>query len=181
MAARGRPPKPIEVKRRLGTARADRVPAKSETVALRPADGIPPVPSTLGKSGRAFWTQAWRAAQAWLSPDLDVVAVESACQLVDQIAEMRRQVADDGLLLSEPIVTPAGMVVGDRQVTHPLLKELRAAEKQLQSWLSTLGFDPTARSRLGLAEVKRQSALQQLLQVERGEAVDGEVVEILAD
>jgi P27 family predicted phage terminase small subunit len=181
VARTGRPPKPTELKRRTGNPGKRALPAKSETVALVPADGVPPVPMTLGQSGRAFWDRAWKAAQAWLSPDLDIVAVEAVCQLVDQVSAMRVQIASDGLLLSEPIVTPAGMVVGERLVNHPLLKELRAAEKQLQSWLSTLGFDPTARARLGLAEVKRQSALQQLLQVERGEAVDGEVVEILAD
>lgn len=183
LAPRGRPPKPLELKRRTGNPGKRSLPAKSETVALRPADGIPPVPLSLGQPGRAFWDQAWTAAQAWLSPGLDTVAVESVCQLVDQIAEMRRLIVADGLVLEEPIVTPAGMVVGDKKTANPLLKELRAAEKQLQSWLSTLGFDPTARSRLGLAEVKRQSALQQLLQheQERGDAVEGSVVEILAD
>jgi hypothetical protein len=37
---------------------------------------------------------------------------------------------------------------------HGDRKELRALDKQVIEMLSALGFDPTARSRLGLAEVK---------------------------
>jgi P27 family predicted phage terminase small subunit len=174
------PPVPTEIKRRRGNPGKRKLPELSRTVALAPADAIPPVPITLGQDGRAFWDRVWRVAHAWLSPELDLTAVESAAQLADQIVEMRAEISSDGLVLLEPIVTPAGMVVGERRVPNPLLKELRAAEKQLQSWLSTLGFDPTARSRLGLAEVKRQSALQQLLQQEQHEGVvEAEVIDIL--
>lgn len=175
------PPVPTEIKRRRGNPGKRKLPSRSETVALVPADGIPPVPLTLGQHGRAYWDRAWRAAQAWLSPHLDIIAVESVCHLVDEIAEMRSTIAKDGMTLAEPVVTPAGMVVGEKKTPHPLIKELRAAEKQLQSWLSTLGFDPTARSRLGLAEVKRQSALQQLIQQEHGDTIEAEVIDIASD
>jgi hypothetical protein len=42
-------------------------------------------------------------------------------------------------------------------------KELRELDKQIISQLSALGFDPTARSRLGVAEVRRASALDELI------------------
>ena len=42
------------------------------------------------------------------------------------------------------------------------LRALVAVQKSLSDALSTLGFDPTARSRLGLAEVKRASKLDEL-------------------
>jgi phage terminase small subunit len=41
-------------------------------------------------------------------------------------------------------------------------KALRDLDKQIISQLSLLGFDPAARSRLGLAEVKAQSTLEKL-------------------
>jgi phage terminase small subunit len=41
---------------------------------------------------------------------------------------------------------------------------LRDLDKQIISQLSLLGFDPAARSRLGLAEVKAQSTLEKLRQ-----------------
>jgi phage terminase small subunit len=41
-------------------------------------------------------------------------------------------------------------------------KALRDLDKQIVSLLSNLGFDPAARARLGLAEVKTKSVLEQL-------------------
>jgi len=41
-------------------------------------------------------------------------------------------------------------------------RELRDLDKQIISQLSALGFDPTARSRLGVAEVTRVSKLADL-------------------
>jgi hypothetical protein len=41
-------------------------------------------------------------------------------------------------------------------------KALRNLDKQLVSNLSLLGFSPTDRSRLGIAEVKRQTKLEEL-------------------
>jgi hypothetical protein len=41
-------------------------------------------------------------------------------------------------------------------------KQLRDLNKEISEWLSLLGFDPTARARLGLAEVKAASTLEKL-------------------
>jgi hypothetical protein len=41
-------------------------------------------------------------------------------------------------------------------------KALRDLDKQIIGQLSLLGFDPAARARLGLAEVKAQSTLEKL-------------------
>jgi hypothetical protein len=43
-----------------------------------------------------------------------------------------------------------------------LRKALRDLDKQIIGQLSTLGFDPAARSRLGVAEVKAASTLEKL-------------------
>jgi hypothetical protein len=40
--------------------------------------------------------------------------------------------------------------------------QVREAREQIASFLSRLGFDPTSRSKLGLAEVKAQSTLEKL-------------------
>jgi hypothetical protein len=47
-------------------------------------------------------------------------------------------------------------------------KALRDLEKQILSQMSALGFDPSGRSRLGLAEVKSATKLEQLRRA-RGE------------
>jgi hypothetical protein len=41
-------------------------------------------------------------------------------------------------------------------------KQLRDLNKEISDWLSVLGFDPSARARLGLAEVKAMSKLEDL-------------------
>jgi len=45
-----------------------------------------------------------------------------------------------------------------------LLMRLAEIEKQIAANLSLLGFTPTDRSRLGLAEIKAKSKLQELME-----------------
>jgi hypothetical protein len=144
MARTGRPPVPTEVKRKRGTDRPDRTPAVGSVVALPPAKGVPAYPADLGLAGRRFWDRAWAAAITWLSPDSDGEAIEEAARLADDVdrARQRYRATSD----------PADM------------RALVLASKQFMEVLSSLGFNPTARTRLGVAEVKRVSALEQLLE-----------------
>jgi hypothetical protein len=41
-------------------------------------------------------------------------------------------------------------------------KQLRELNREIADWLTQLGFNPTARARLGLAEVKAASTLEKL-------------------
>ncbi len=97
----------------------------------------------------------------WIS-ELDLTVLEDFARTWDEVCEMRDVIAADGLTYLEPLVTPAGNVVGEKPVAHPLLKELRSAQKQLDTHRKVLGFDPTSRATLGTAEVKRQSRLEEL-------------------
>lgn len=147
MARTGRPPKPIEQKRLTGrTSSTDSggrpLPATADVVALPMADGVPEPPTDLGLDGARMWRRAWGEAITWLSPDSDMEAVEQACRVVDDVAVARERYR-------------ATRDPGD-------LRGLVAIQKLLHESLSVLGFDPTARSRLGLAEVKRVSKLDEL-------------------
>ena len=155
----GRPPKPIELKRKLGETRPSRVPARSQTIALVSGFGAP-VPMSLGMVGRQYWGLV-QEHTPWVGV-VDLRLLEELCADLDAAAEMRRQIAEDGVTLTEPIVTPAGMVVGERKVAHPLLSPLRALMKEIRDLASSLGLDPTARARLGFAEVKFQSKVEEL-------------------
>lgn len=147
MTQRGRPPKPLEQKRRTGrTPTTDsggrKLPAQSQVVALPMAAGIPDLPADMELDGQRLWTRCWAAGISWISPLTDMEAVEQACRLADDVAVAReryRATRDpkDGAMVN-------------------------AFVKQLASALSDLGFNPTARSRLGVAEVTRVSKLQQL-------------------
>lgn len=140
---RGRPPVPAEVKRRRGTARADRMPAESQVIALPMADGVPDCPADFGLDARRLWERAWNAAITWLSPASDMEAVEQACRIADNLAMARERYK----ATRDP--SDGRMVV--------------QFSKAMTDALSALGFDPTSRSRLGVAEVKRASALEQLI------------------
>lgn len=131
----------------------------------------------LGQHGAATWVTLHEQAP-WLAR-VDKLKVEELCHLKDEVEEMRRRISGEGLTVVEPIVTPAGHVVGERMVAHPLLKELRSAQKLLDGIGSALGLDPTSRSRLGLAEVKKQNILQDLVAKQQKPA--GRVIDIAAD
>lgn len=186
MAPRGRPPKPTEVKRRTGNPGKRALPDAASTISLEPATSTPPVPLTLSESGRAMWNHIWSGpAQQWLAPQIDGIRVQTVCQLADDIADYQSDISTMGNLLEEPIVTPTGMVVGTKIVANPLVKMRNDALKILDRELSSLAFDPVSRSRLGLAEVKRQSKLEELLgrrdETTKGEIVEADIIDIAAD
>lgn len=142
MAPRGRPPKPIEEKRRLGNPGKRPLPAASEVVALRPAVGVPDPPAELLTDGAALWARIWTAGAIWIAPATDTEAVAEVCRLTDDVAVARARYR-------------ATRDPGD-------LRALTSISKLLQEALAALGFNPTARSRLGVAEVKAQSKLEEL-------------------
>jgi hypothetical protein len=111
--------------------------------------GVPEPPLDFGLDGRRLWERAWGAAITWLSPASDMEAVEQACRIADDIAAARERYR----ATRDP--SDGRMVV--------------QFSKALTDALSALGFDPTARSRLGVAEVKRASALETLLATRRSQ------------
>lgn len=143
----GRPPKPLEQKRRTGRSPGRdsggrKLPEAGALVAMPMAEGVPEPPLDFGLEARRLWERAWSEAIHWLSPASDMEVVEQACRLVDDVAVARERYR-------------ATRDPGD-------LRGLVAVQKLLHEALSALGFDPTARSRLGLAEVKRASKLDEL-------------------
>ncbi len=119
------------------------MPEPAAVVALPPAQGVPPYPADLGLDGRRLWDRAWNAALTWIAPGTDAEQIEEAARLADDVAAARKRY---------------------RATTDPAdARALVAVSKQLTEALSALGFNPTARARLGVAEVKRVSALEKLL------------------
>jgi hypothetical protein len=47
-------------------------------------------------------------------------------------------------------------------VTHPLVTQLANLRTQMTAWLAAIGFSPSDRSRLGLAEVRVRNELDEL-------------------
>jgi hypothetical protein len=142
MAQRGRPPKPIEVKRRTGNPGKRPLPESGNLVLLPAVNNIPEPNRPLLQFGRELWDRVWTMGHTWISYSTDIDLLLITCEQLDERVKLRTQVWNDG----RP----------DER------KALRQLEKQIVENLSLLGFTPTDRSRLGIAEVKKMSKLEEL-------------------
>jgi hypothetical protein len=118
------------------------LPDESKTVALRAAERVPDLPANIGKRGADLWRRAWAEAIVWLSPDSDRATVERACRLADAEELARQQYFDS-------------MDPRDGTMYVKLSHELGIV-------LAEMGFTPIARTRMGVAEVKRVSKIEEL-------------------
>lgn len=142
MSQVGRPVKPLEQKRLVGTLRADRLPPNAPLLPLyEPREG-PEAPESLEGAGLEFWASVWRTP--WISQGADYWLVLMTAEALEERQKLRE------LVLDNP----------DNPKARSGLREL---ERQLVSQLGLLGFSPSDRSRLGLAEVKKESKLEALL------------------
>ena len=144
----GRPPKPVEIKRSTGrSAGRDtggrQLPELSVVSVLPMADNTPEPPAMLGKDGIDLWNRAWDHAITWISPQSDRDAIENAAKLADVVAAARTKYM-------------ATLEAADARAYD-------AVTKAFTDSLASLGFDPVSRSRLGVAEVQRVSAIDKLL------------------
>jgi hypothetical protein len=142
MATRGRPPKPTEQKRLAGNPGKRSLPNQGEMVLLPSAYDIPEPHRPLLSAGQQLWDRIWGMGKTWLSPTTDIDLLLMTCELLDERWNLRIQVMNS----NRP----------DER------KALRDLDRQLVANLSLLGFTPTDRTRLGVAEVKRQSKLEEL-------------------
>ncbi|GAC1618312.1 MAG: hypothetical protein NVS9B1_27450 [Candidatus Dormibacteraceae bacterium] len=151
----GPPPKPLEAKRRAGN------PGKRPLNALVV---VPPAsverrepPAGLGAAGLAAWAVALDRAP-WIG-DSDIEAVRHWAMAEDRLADLRALLAEMGYVL----FTDKGYAY-----TNPAMGALATTEDQIRKWMSLLGLTPADRSRLGVAEVKAQSALEEMMARRRG-------------
>jgi P27 family predicted phage terminase small subunit len=114
-------------------------------VALRLSQTLPKPLAPLGRAGRAEWRRLRKIGSVWLSPEADIRVVQMLCEAVDTREELRAeldQIPDYSAMRS-----------------FRTLSAIRSIEDQITKWLSALGFTPTARARLGIAEVKAAPAM----------------------
>lgn len=131
----GRPPKPTEEKRRLGNPGRRPIAGGAELAVVEP------LPVTMAdQSPRDAFEKVMQRGVTWLA-STDAPAVALLREMFEERGELKALV--DGGASSER-------------------RHLRELDKQIITLLSQLGFDPAARSRLGLAEVKAASKLEAL-------------------
>jgi len=141
--SKGRPTLPIEQKQRRGTLRADRLPNGLPALEMVNENELPEPLRKLGEAGSDFWQKVFETGGRWISHKTDI----TLCQIVAEQLDERDQLRE--LVMSEK---------GSRERSG-----LRELEKALVSNLSLLGFTPSDRSRLGVAEVKTESKLEELM------------------
>jgi hypothetical protein len=139
----GRPPKPIEQKRLLGNPGKRALPNQNEIILMTQNDWMPEPPRPLLKYGQELWDRIWGMGATWVSDKTDLELLMMTCEMVDERWNLRVKVmqSDD----------------------HRMRRGLRELDRQIVSNLSLLGFTPSDRARLGVAEIKARSKLQELM------------------
>jgi hypothetical protein len=145
------PAKPIEMKRKLGNPGKRALPREGE---LMQVEGVWREPlRPLGVAGLRLWSEVYEAGGLWISRT-DAHLLQMLCELFDRREILREE------FLADPT---------ERKVNMSLLE----TEKLIQSSLSLLGFTPSDRSRLGLAEVKAKTKLEELMERRANRGEDG--------
>ena len=139
----GRPSKPIEQKRALGNPGKRALPKPSEVVVLEQSAEIPEPPRPLLKYGRELWDRVWGMGASWVSQRTDIELLVMTCEMIDERWNLRVKVMQND--------------------DARMRRGLRELDRQIVSNLSLLGFTPSDRARLGVAEVKVRSKLEELM------------------
>lgn len=134
------PTKPIEQKRLLGNPGKKAMPQPSQYIE---GGYIEPL-RELEEAGLQLWRSAMTTGEQWIARNTDTQLLLLTCEQMDRRAHLI------SFWRSDP---------QDKN----LLMRLAEIEKAIASNLGLLGFTPSDRSRLGLAEIKHKSKLQELL------------------
>lgn len=135
------PGKPAELKKKLGSRHYK----PAEVVyALPEIREVPDPQRDLDVSGRRLWDRAWKLGQNWISDKTDVDLLLIVCEQLDERDKLR------------------SFVLENMEAWHER-NALRILERDIASNLSSLGFDPTSRTKLGVAEVTAKSKLEELM------------------
>jgi Phage terminase, small subunit len=136
------PPKPLEQKRLLGNPGGRPLPKEGSILQIQGGRVDPIRP--LDWAGQQMWDSVFSAGELWVSSRTDVQLLQMVCEQLDRKVRLEAWI-----------------------VEHPdewhMFKQLNDLERLITSNLSLLGFTPSDRTRLGLAEVKRQSKLEALI------------------
>ena len=138
------PQKPTELKRKLGNPSKRPLPELTATIALPMSAHSPQPHRPLEIHGMRMWDQVWSAGQTWISAYSDAEHLLMLCETIDERQRLR-----------------ALVMAGEADWRDRVA--LRAIDAQIASMLGLMGFNPAQRSKLGVAEVKRESALDKLI------------------
>jgi hypothetical protein len=134
------PPKPAELKRQLGNPGKRALPKALDYVDGGYTDPVRP----LDFAGQQLWDAAMTTGQNWIARNSDTQLLLLVCEQMDRRTNLISKI--------------------EETQEWRLYRALHDLEKMISTNLSMLGFTPSDRTRLGLAEVKTASKLQQLME-----------------
>jgi hypothetical protein len=135
------PGKPAEEKRRIGSRNYK---PGEDVIVLEKVVGVPDPLRRLEPAGLSMWARVWNMGSTWISPITDIELLQIVCEQIDE-REVLREYVNDHI---------------EARFERSALREL---DKTIRSNFSLLGFTPTDRMKLGVAEVKRQNIVEEML------------------
>ena len=150
----GRPPKPVEQKRKNGNPGQRKLPDLKNVIALPQIKNQPPI--HLSESGKKIWLEI-RELAPWVASTDGKLLVE-LCEKMDKKYELKEKLAATDYVL----FTDKGYAYA-----NPLFGMLNTVENDIVKLLSLLGLTPVDRSKLGVAEVTTKGKLAQLLEQQK--------------
>jgi len=170
----GRSAKPLERKRLTGARIRTGLkasPMPGTALALVDPTVVPTAPEGLGKVGGEYWSVLWTGGRRHLSELHDGPLMGRLCRNYQVIWELEQWLGSD--LTNRWYTSPNGQVV-----THPAVKQIEQMDAQCTAWLSLLGFTPSDRARLGLAEIRTANELDAYRQ-RNANVVDAQVISVV--
>lgn len=143
------PPKPVERKRLLGNPGKGKLPDLNKVIAL-PHLSNPPV--HLSKSAKQTWIEIIQTAP-WVATTDEKVLIE-LCEKIELKKDLQRKLNESEYVL----YTDKGYAYA-----NPLFGMLSTTTSEIVKLLSMLGLTPVDRTKMGVAEVKVRSKIEELL------------------
>lgn len=137
----GNPATPLEVRRLTGNPSGRKLPDINETFEL--AGGYREPHQPLNWAGQMLWDRVFKAGKTWVA-ETDVELLLITCKQLDRQVELETVWAED-------------------KSDFHVMRQLLELEKAIVSNLGLLGMTVDSRARLGLAEIKAQSAFEKLM------------------
>jgi len=151
----GPPPKPNELKRIQGNPGKKKLPSLAGVVSLPQVASS--APAHLSESAQILWNDI-RDRAIWVA-ETDAPLLLMLCEKFDRRSELLAKLQSSDHVL----YTDKGYAYA-----NPLVGMISTIENEVFKILSSLGLTPSDRSRLGVAEVKRVSALDELIAKRQG-------------
>lgn len=145
--ARGRPPKPTELKKLAGNPGKRKL-NESEP---KPAKKLPTCPRHLTKEARAEWRRISRElADMNLLTAVDRAALAAYCQCWARWVEIEMELQRVDEETQKPVHELLGSTDKGYDFANPLLGAANSAMKQMKGFLMEFGMTPASRSRVSV-------------------------------